>query len=658
MVLLRGPLTAAVLLAYATPAAAQRYGTVVSASRHEQDAFDSARAVDSVSPKGPQSVGEALEEVSGVHVQRSARSKPTPVIRGLTGHRVLVIFDELRLNDATTRIGGNSHLGLLDPSSVGRIEVVRGPASVLYGSDALGGVVRVVPAEAPRVDGTAASLEATVQGAERHGRAHGVVEGVHGGRGLRLSGGGGAFGEVRPGAGGPPQPYSGHDEWALSARLIQRSPHGQAWGAAFHGARQLNAPRTDLSTPEDVQITTLNQRDMGYAWVRGRAGALRWKASAGAILRRIDTERRRGGGVAGERHDVNSLQGGFTGGVRVWGQATHPGGVDLARDAVGVTSDEVRGRYLDGTRYQQGGLYALLEQPLGPSVLVEAGARLTGASVAGPADQTIEGSAALRRSWTGIATSAGARLALSPGLAIMGSVMTGFRSPNLEDLQAFGRGARGFGVPNPDIGEERTLTVDLGLKVRDRLWALQAFAFATRLSDLIVRVPGEVQGRTEIDGAPVVTRANSGGGELVGMELEASIGQGTEWSASMGAAGSFGREGTEPLSKVAPPSVRLTGRHGPPDGRWWVGLALWGVAAQSRLSAADQDDVRICPEGPSGCDSTPGHVRSDLEAGARLMDGIRLALAVRNLGDVAYRPFASGVVGAGRSVHVSVGVER
>ena len=641
-----------VLVIAAPPAAAQTYGTVVTASRHEQNAFESPRAVDAVAPAAGQSAGQALEEVGGVHIQRSGRTKPTPMIRGLTGHRVLVMFDGLRLNDSTTRIGGNSHLGLLDPASVGRIEVVRGAASVQYGSDALGGVVRVVPADPPRRDGRHATVQARTASSEAFVQSSGAVAATSDGLGLRLSGGGGTYGRVRPGGGGDPQAFPGHGEWALSARLVRRDRKGVSWGAAFHGARQLDAPRPDISTDDDVRTVALNQRDIAYTWAQGRWSGVRWKARLASIRRQEDHERRRGGGLAEETHGVDTLQAGLQLGGPAWGKATLTGGLDASADDIAVTTDEARGRYLDGTKYQRGGLFLLLEQPVGARVLVEVGARGTGAAVDGPRDPTIADSDALDRTWLGFAGSAGLRYALSDDAAVMASVLSGFRSPNLEDLQAMGRGARGFGVPNPDISEERSLTLDAGLKLRGDAWALQLFGYATRLSDLIVRVPGELGGRTEVDGAPVVTRSNAGSGELVGAELEASVGDHTAggWSAGLTAGLTWGREEDAPMSKIPPAQLRLELRRAAGDGRWWAGATVQAVAPQSRLSDSDREDARICPGGPADCESAPGYLLAALGLGGRLRKGLTGSLTVENLSDTAYRPFASGVVGPGLGV--------
>ena len=70
-----------------------------------------------------------------------------PVIRGLDGDRVLVLEDGLRMGDLSSQSG--DHGVNVNPAGATRIEVVRGPATLLYGANAIGGLVNVVTNEIP-----------------------------------------------------------------------------------------------------------------------------------------------------------------------------------------------------------------------------------------------------------------------------------------------------------------------------------------------------------------------------------------------------------------------------------------------------------------------------------------------------------------------------
>src|SRR6185312_9654179 len=95
------------------------------------------------------SLAHALAELPGINALTTGQQIGKPVIRGLSGPRVLVLEDGSRLEDYSwSDEDGPS----VDARLAQRVEVIRGPASVLYGSDALGGVVNVIPEELPRAE--------------------------------------------------------------------------------------------------------------------------------------------------------------------------------------------------------------------------------------------------------------------------------------------------------------------------------------------------------------------------------------------------------------------------------------------------------------------------------------------------------------------------
>ncbi|MGY5352131.1 TonB-dependent receptor [Wenyingzhuangia sp. IMCC45533] len=89
----------------------------------------------------PQTSADLLANVPGVRVQKSQLGGGSPVIRGMESNRVLLVIDGVRLNNAIYRTGHLQNSITISPFVLERTEVVFGPASVTYGSDALGGVV-------------------------------------------------------------------------------------------------------------------------------------------------------------------------------------------------------------------------------------------------------------------------------------------------------------------------------------------------------------------------------------------------------------------------------------------------------------------------------------------------------------------------------------
>lgn len=92
------------------------------------------------------SLAHTLEEVAGVRTLSTGAQIGKPIIRGMSGPRVLVLVNGMRLEDYSW---SQEDAPAVDAQMADRVEIVRGPASVLYGSDALGGIVNVAPAPLP-----------------------------------------------------------------------------------------------------------------------------------------------------------------------------------------------------------------------------------------------------------------------------------------------------------------------------------------------------------------------------------------------------------------------------------------------------------------------------------------------------------------------------
>ena len=89
----------------------------------------------------PQTTADLLASVPGIKVQKSQMGGGSPVIRGMESNRVLLVVDGVRMNNAIYRKGHLQNAITVSPNQLDRTEIVFGPSSVIYGSDALGGVI-------------------------------------------------------------------------------------------------------------------------------------------------------------------------------------------------------------------------------------------------------------------------------------------------------------------------------------------------------------------------------------------------------------------------------------------------------------------------------------------------------------------------------------
>jgi hemoglobin/transferrin/lactoferrin receptor protein len=119
---------------------------VVSASRFEEKKQDVAQKIQVIrsselSNLNQSSTADVLANSGNILVQKSQLGGGSPVIRGFEANRVLIVIDGVRMNNAIYRGGHLQNVITLDNSIMDRVEIVYGPGSVVYGSDALGGVM-------------------------------------------------------------------------------------------------------------------------------------------------------------------------------------------------------------------------------------------------------------------------------------------------------------------------------------------------------------------------------------------------------------------------------------------------------------------------------------------------------------------------------------
>lgn len=119
---------------------------VISANKWEQSKEEISNKIISISPKAtafnnPQTSADLLSNSGEVFVQKSQLGGGSPIIRGFAANSVLIVVDGIRMNNAIFRSGNLQNIISIDPNVLESAEVVFGPGSVIYGSDALGGVM-------------------------------------------------------------------------------------------------------------------------------------------------------------------------------------------------------------------------------------------------------------------------------------------------------------------------------------------------------------------------------------------------------------------------------------------------------------------------------------------------------------------------------------
>ncbi len=109
-----------------------------------------------------QNTGDLLLNTGNVFVQKSQQGGSSPVIRGFEASRILLVVDGIRMNNAIYRSGHIQNVITVDQNMLDRVEVLHGPSSTLFGSDALGGIIHLQTKSPMTTDTTAVIVKTNV----------------------------------------------------------------------------------------------------------------------------------------------------------------------------------------------------------------------------------------------------------------------------------------------------------------------------------------------------------------------------------------------------------------------------------------------------------------------------------------------------------------
>lgn len=562
---------------------------VVVPRRRQERALEAGGSVEGVSAgkareMGARSVPEMLEETPGVSVQSTNRGAAAPILRGLIGPSNLLVVDGLRYHQSTWRTGPNQALSTLPPSAFSGIEVLLGPASTVYGSSAMGGVIAALPLAMPRSDGVSGLATLRLTSQDLASEVWGHIAYRRGALAIVAGGGYHNFGELTLG-GGDKAPISAYSQAGFFGRARYDLTRDTSVGLSLIGSRIYGAGRADQLAKGDLRFYD-NADEMVWADVTHHGhGAIESLRVAVAVHRSDEaSERTRckigdAGTLAEPGADVNACAAGAqrlrddpdvnpdavvtrqnlsddkvltTGGailanLRPLGGALRQrlrlsvGGEGWSDLVTASTSSErrtdkdwtwkdaARGSFSDGSRWTEVGAYALAEIMAlrigGARLLVDVGGRA--AHFRADADG-VPGLGAIHYAATGFVGTGGLRLVGDTAMGYL-SLSQGFRAPNLQETTTLGDTGSSFDVPNDALTPERSNTLELGTRIQMPALEFHTAVWASMLTDAIDsrEVPTDEWATFGLDAAtvgtkPVRQRINKDEGLLYGAQVKAT----------------------------------------------------------------------------------------------------------------------------------------
>lgn len=673
------------------PDAAEKKGLIISATRIARPDAEVPRATNLLEPEdlwrdNPRSVPASLQRQPGIMVQSTEYGGGSPSVRGLIGQQVLLMVDGIRITNSIYRFGPNQYLSTIDPFIVNRIEVVRGPGSVLYGSDALGGTISLWTHHREDFDKSFdihARAKARGASADRSFHFRTETEGNLGMFGWYAGGSGKWRRDLDGGKDTGRQPYTGYDEFDGNVHAdFHLSDHWTLRGAAI-AAALVNVPRSDQlfigwrETGTDAFVEfhrDYQQHELYYAKLEGR--------ELGGVLETVDVTvsadhqsekrriRRRGTTVLQEDEDT-VLSGGLSAMVstKLVPLNTVTAGFELYHDWVNsdtrstdqetglTTKNPPRGSFADDSTYRTFGLYLQDEFKPAEWLSLVGGLRFTHIRVDMNELDPVPGDgvdlAGFDKTFTDLSWDLHGNVRLpipEINLWAVAGISRGFRAPNIDDFSAFQETGSSFDVPNPDLDPETMTQIEVGLKGGNKKWKGSLFGFKSHIEDQITRENVTFGGSaTSPSGKPFKARANSDHSTAIyGVELDLEVEVLPHVRPFVVFTYIVGRDrGREEVIRRMPPTMATYGVRYQED-KWFIEGYFESARGQRRLSADDKSDVRI----PKG--GTPGWTTANIRGGYEFTKRIKATLSVENLFDLDHRYHGSGVNEPGLNATMSV----
>ncbi|APF18626.1 outer membrane insertion C-terminal signal protein [Caldithrix abyssi DSM 13497] len=617
----------------------------------------------------------ALKNEPGVFIQKTSHGGGSAIIRGLSSSRILILLDGIRLNNSLYRTGNHQYLNTVDLFSLQAVEIVYGPASVQYGSDALGGVINLISRDfSDTAAGYGVGIIGRFASADRSSMFHGQARWQ--GKTIALQAGYSYkdFGDLRygqeklpdalrnsfPGTVQKPTAYLARDyQFKLQWKATSFTNLVFAWQKSL----QTHVPRFDKYAYNQYNrwLYHPQARSLFYTRLVQKTNHPLLNEISATFSYQVQQE-----GREIQKEAITSLtienDQATTKGITLQingGYASHKisYGVDFYHDLIGSSrwvydsltdrkEKKTIARYPDGAVYQSLGIFVQDKFTVSERLSILWGGRCARHATEFALNDSLFGDQ--RLTFKALTFNAGLNYRFSQALHGYVNIGQGFRAPNLSDLSKFGQ-SKGqiIEIPNPDLKPERLISYMAGLKFRTSHTRFTMNGYYNLISGLIESAPDIYQASDVliIDGYSYEVRSkqNIGRGYIYGMELALQRQVIDRWTAGFQLTYTRGQNQTrnEPIGGIPPPFAKFFVRY--ELAALMLEMNLKAAQRQTRLSEDDRQDPRIPAEG------TPAWNTVNFQLQRKVGKWLQVQVAIENIFDVGYRIHGSGVNAPGRN---------
>ncbi|WP_167605166.1 TonB-dependent receptor plug domain-containing protein [Maribellus sediminis] len=693
---------------------------VISVNRWAESKSEIPHLIETIGPEdvlnySPQTTADLLGSKVGIFIQKSQMGGGSPMIRGFSANRVLIVVDGIRMNNAIYRSGNLQNVIAIDANSLESTEVIFGPGSVIYGSDALGGVMsfntlspKLSTSDKPESFGkiysrySSANFEKTIHGSYNLGgkKWAAVISTTYTG-----------FDDLRMGSSGPDsylrpeyvldekytgedktvqnsndkiQKYTGYNQFNIMGKLRYRPSEKWDFVLSAHHSQTGDIPRYDRLIQYSGDKLTYADWYYGpqiWSMLSGRVAYTQQHLLFDRMSLLLGyqgyTESRNDRKVnkdwlrsREEDLDIFSFNLDFGKAFDtkaelfygVEGYLNNVGSTGVSQNLLNDETRDIAPRYPDGSLYQSIAAYYSFKYNISPKLIFQVGSRFTVTQLEGTFDPEyynfpFDGFDMQNSAFNG---NLGLVWHPTPEWQINLHGSTGFRSPNIDDVaKVFDSEPGNVVVPNPDLKPEyaRNFEINVLRNINDKA-KIEFTGFYTWLKDAMVRRDFSLNGQDSIlyDGemSKVEALVNAESAKIYGLNVNVEFLFNHHMRTRHDISITKGED-----------SEGLPIRHVPPtfgsshliyeNQLWFVDLYVNynGKLDFDELAPDGQNKPHLYLPDENGNPYSPSWWTINLKSNYKLSQKVTLSAGLENILDKRYRPYSSGIVAPGINASIS-----
>lgn len=695
---------------------------IISATRFDQDLSEIPNRIISIPAEkihfdNPQTTADVLANSNEVFVQKSQLGGGSPMIRGFSANKVLIVVDGVRMNNAIFRSGNLQNVIAIDPNAIQQAEVIFGPGTVIYGSDALGGVMSFMTLE-PQLS-IDRNFISSVNFMARYSSANTERTGH---LDIALSGKKWAsvtsfssswFDDLRMGSSGPDeylrrnyvetegqedimvsnskpeiQRFTGYNQMNVMQKLRYRPVEWLDLTYGFHYSGTSDVPRYDRLMqyknpdtlkyaswyygPQKWMLNVLNSSIMvncrmitelkiTLAWQKFEESRHSRKFASDWFKNQYESVDMYTANIDIEKRldEKNSFFYGFEG---VYNNVKSTA---VSRDYISGETQNTGTRYPDGTNdYSTCAGYINYEHRFNYFLTLYAGMRYSHVNLR----STFKDTSLYHFPYNEIRINTGA-LNGSAGVSwrpadvwqLRLNFSSGFRAPNLDDVgKVFDSSPGNVVVPNPGLKPEYAYSIDAGIqRSLNDIAVLELSGFYTFLVDAMVRRDFIFNGQDSIwyDGelSRVEAIVNAGSANIYGLSASGILNMGDHFKMKSTISWMRGEDEDGNALRHVSPLFGSTALIYNNERFLAEFYANYnGSISFDRLAPSERDKPYIYATDDAGNPYSPAWWTLNFKASYRIIEQLSIDLGIENIFCERYRPYSSGVVSPGRNFIIAV----